>query len=272
MSENAAVPRFYLVPSTALGRIEDVLPERLTNPAGDWVAHSREILKKKRQAAARGQWKPTHPIGDDHAHFAAFGAESCPAMKEMDSAGWILKWPATAVLRQAAPKGWEVKPSTNYNFFHYSPHTTFPDAGEAEAIVVETGFTVVTPPGWSVLVKSLPNQFAASPKSLVFAEGVVRSDQATYPLKLHALIRGSKPEIKIKRGDPMIAIFPFKRETMEMAVMDDPALREEAERLAEADRAAFANAPGTYRKLYIDDTNHSSLYPRLDAAFRKSFG
>lgn len=262
--------RFYLVPSTTLGRIEDVLPERLTSGAGDWIAHGREILKKKRQAAQRGQWKPTHPVGDDHATFAAFGAESCPAMAELDSAGWVLKWPATAVLRQAAPKGWEVKPSTNYNFFHYSPMTSFAEAGEAEAILVETGFTIVTPPGWSVLVKSLPNQFEGTPKGLVFAEGVVRADQATYPLKLHALVRTNAKELKIRRGEPMVAIFPFRREHVEMAVMDEPVFRDEAERLAEADRAAFANAPGTYRKLYVEDTNHSSLYPRLDAAFKKS--
>ena len=261
--------RFYLVPSTSLGRIEDVLPERITSGAGDWVAHTREILKKKRQAAAKGQWKPTHPIGEDHAMFAAFGAESCPAMAELDSAGWLLKWPATAVIRQVTPKGWEVKPSTNYNFFHYSPQTSFAEAGEAEAILVEVGFTVVTPPGWSVLVKSLPNQLDGSPKGLVFAEGVLRADQATYPLKLHALISTNAKEIKIKRGEPMIAIFPFRRERIEMSVMDDPKFRDEAERLAEADRAAFANAPGTYRKMYIDDTNHSPLFPALEAAAKK---
>lgn len=268
MSENPI--RFFLVPSTSLGRIEDVLPERITSGAGDWVAHTREILKKKRQAAAKGSWKPTHPIGEDHEKFAAFGAESCPAMAELDSAGWLLKWPATAIVRQVTPKGWEVKPSTNYNFFHYSPQTSFAEAGEAEAILVETGFTVVTPPGWSVLVKSLPNQLEGTPKGLVFAEGVVRADQATYPLKLHALIRSNAKEIKIKRGEPMIAIFPFRRERIEMSVMDDPKFRDEAERLAEADRAAFANAPGTYRKLYIDDTNPSSLFPALEAAAKKS--
>lgn len=264
MSEQAAV-RFYLVPSTSLGRIEDVLPERITSGAGDWVAHTREILKKKRQAAAKGQWKPTHPVGEDHAMFAAFGAESCPAMAELDSAGWLLKWPATAIVRQVTPKGWEVKPSTNYNFFHYSPQMSFAEAGEAEAILVEVGFTVVTPPGWSVLVKSLPNQLDGSPKGLVFAEGVIRADQATYPLKLHALIKTNAKEIKIRRGEPMIAIFPFRRERIEMSVMDDPKFRDEAERLAEADRAAFANAPGTYRKLYIDDTNPSPLFPALEA-------
>ena len=262
--------RFYLVPSTSLGRIEDVLPERITSGAGDWVAHTREILKKKRQAAAKGQWKPTHPISEGSESLAAFGAESCPAMAELDSAGWVLKWPATAIVRQVTPKGWEVKPSTNYNFFHYSPHTTFAEAGEAEAILVEVGFTVVTPPGWSVLVKSLPNQLEGTPKGLVFAEGVVRADQATYPLKLHALIKTNAKEIKIKRGEPMIAIFPFRRERIEMSVMDDPKFRDEAERLAEADRAAFANAPGTYRKLYVDDTNHSSLFPALEAAAKKS--
>jgi hypothetical protein len=120
-----------------------------------------------------------------------------------------------------------------------------------------------------VLVKSLPNQFEGTPKGLVFAEGVVRTDQATFPLKLHALIRTSAKEIKIKRGEPMIAIFPFKREALELGVIDDPQFREEVERHAEADRAAFANATGMYRKLYIEGDNPNPLYPRLDAAFKK---
>jgi hypothetical protein len=120
-----------------------------------------------------------------------------------------------------------------------------------------------------VLVKSLPNQLEGTPKGLIFAEGVLRADRATWPLKIHAFIKTSAKEIKIKRGEPMIAIFPFKREPLEMGVIDDPAVREEVERHAEADRAAFANAPGTYRKIYVEGDEPSPLYPRLDAVFRK---
>lgn len=253
----------FLLPSETLGRIEDVRPERIRSGANDWIEHSREILDRKRKAAREGKWHPTHPIGEHMPHLKPFSADACPAMEELSSIGILLKWPATAILRQVAPKGWQVKPSTNFNFYNYSPLTAFPELGEAEAISVETGWTVVTPPGWSILFKNVPNNLSGSPRGITFAEGIVRTDQTTIPLAVHAFLRGAPKEVKIKRGDPMAVIFPFRREPIDVVIADDAAHVAEAARLAGLDKAAFANTAGGYRRLYVDDTNPSPLYPRL---------
>lgn len=250
--------RVFAVPSETLGRVEDVMPERIGFAQNDWASVTRDILKKKKDAAAKGAFHPPHPIDES---LRPATADACPAMGELESFGLLLKWPATAILREVQPKGWEIKPSSNFNFFTYSPLTSFPETGEAESILVDAGFTIVTPPGWSILVKNAPNQLA--PRDLVFAEAVVRADQATFPLRIHAMIRTSKKEIRVKRGDPMLAVFAFKREPVDYEVVTDPALIEECARLAQVDKTTFENAPGGYRRLYMDDDNPSPLYPKL---------
>lgn len=259
----------FVVPSPTLGRVEDVFPERLTQDTNDWIAHTREILKKKRKAVVAGQWKTTTYIGEEHEKIKPITADHCPAMQDLESIGFVLKWPATALIRKVAPKGWQVKPSTagNFNFYRYSPLTSFAEAGEAEAIVVETGWTVVTPPGWSVLFKNVPNAFAAT--GLSFAEGIVRSDQATIPLVSHAMItEGAPAEIRVKRGEPMAVVLAFKREPVELAVVTDPALVAETAKAAEVVAASFQAAGGVYRKLFADDGPPSALYPKMLDAWK----
>jgi hypothetical protein len=258
----------FLVPSPTLGRVEDVFPERLSQQANDWIGHSREILKKKRKAVLAGQWKTTTYIGEEHEKIKPVTAEHCPAMNELDSVGFVLKWPATAILRKVAPKGWQIKPSSagNFNFYRYSPLTSFTEAGEAEAIAVETGWTVVAPPGWSVLFKNLPNVFSSG---LSFAEGIVRADQATIPLSVHALITpGAETEIKVKRGDPMAVVLCFKREPVELAVVTDPGLVDETAKAGERLQASFGAAGGVYRKLFQEGEQPTPLYPRMLEAWK----
>lgn len=259
----------FVVPSPTLGRVEDVFPERLAQAGNDWIGHTREILKKKRKAVVAGQWKTTTYIGEEHEKLKPITADHCPAMQELESIGFVLKWPATALIRKVGAKGWQIKPSTagNFNFYRYSPLTSFTEAGEAEAIVVETGWTVVTPPGWSVLFKNLPNAFESS--GLSFAEGIVRSDQATIPLSVHAVISSDAPnEIKVRRGDPMAVVLAFKREPVELAVVTDPKLVEETAKAAEFVNASFAAAGGVYRRLYIDGDSPTPLYPKMLDAWK----
>ena len=260
----------FLVPSPTLGRVEDVFPERLSQKANDWIGHTQEILKKKRKAVLAGQWRTTTYIGEEHEKIKPITADHCPAMSELDSIGFVLKWPATALLRKVGPSGWQIKPSSagNFNFYKYSPLTSFTEAGEAEAIAIETGWTVVTPPGWSVLFKNLPNSFGAA--GLSFAEGIVRSDQATIPLSVHAMITPAdgETEIKVKRGDPMAVVLAFKREPVELAVVTDPSLVEEAAKAGERLTATFAAAGGTYRKLFVEGEQPTPLYPKLLDAWK----
>lgn len=259
----------FLVPSPLLGRVEDVFPERLDQRANDWIAHTREILKKKRRAVIAGQWRTTTYIGEEHEKIKPLTADHCPAMQELESIGFLLKWPATAIIRNVGPKGWQVKPSTNFNFYKYSPLTSFTEAGEAEAILVETGWTVVTPPGWSVIFKNVPNAVFGSPDGLAFAEGIVRSDQATIPLVTHAMITpGAPKEIKVKRGDPMAVLLAFKREPIELAVVTDPKLVDETAKLGEHVNATFAASGGVYRRLFVEGNDPSPLYPKLLDAWR----
>ena len=259
----------FLVPSPSLGRVEDVFPERLSQETNDWIGHTREVLKKKRKAVLAGQWRTTTYIGEEHEKIRPITAEHCPAMQEIESVGFLLKWPASAIIRKVGAKGWQIKPSSNFNFLKYSPLTSFAEAGEAEAIQVETGWTVVTPPGWSVLFKNVPNAVFGSPAGLAFAEGIVRSDQATVPLVAHAMIPpGAPEEIKVKRGEPMAAILAFRRQPVELAVVTDPALVEETAKLGESIGASFQPAGGVYRKLFVDGDNPTPLYPKLLAAWK----
>ncbi|HVO29421.1 MAG TPA: hypothetical protein VMV18_01740 [bacterium] len=262
----------FLVPTTNLGHIEDVMPERIHSGTNEWIEHSRDLLDKKRKAARDGKWIATHPVGETMPHLKPFSADACPAMGELNSIGYLLKWPATALLRQVAPKGWQLKPSTNYNFYSYSPLTSFAEMGEAEAILVETGWIVVTPPGWSILFKNIPNNLSGSPRGITFAEGVVRTDQATIPLATHAFLRNAPKEIKLKRGDPMAVIFPFRREPFDLVIADRPEHVEEAARIAGLDKATFTNTAGGYRKLYVEDENPSALWPTLRDWHRKNAG
>ena len=219
----SAAPVTFFVPSPHLGRTEDIFPERIEAGPNDWA--SREVLKKRRKVAAQ------HPRALD-------GTESdpaeCAAMADADSLGFLLKWPATAILKQVKPGAWVLKTSTNFNFYSYSPRTSFAEAGEAEVVTVDVGWRVATPPGWSVLLKNLPNNlFGSVADGITLAEGAVRTDLVSMPLVTHAFIRAGAPkEIKIKRGDPMAVLVPFRREVMELAVIEDRASVEEASRNA----------------------------------------
>jgi hypothetical protein len=268
MGEPALV---FLIPTPELGRTEDVQPEKLSAKDNAWIEHTREILLKKQRAAKAGA-KPGGGgyIGEDNARVKPATADACPAMAELSSIGWLIKWPATAILRRITPKGWLLKPSTNYNFYGYNPLTSFPEQGEAEAISVETGWTVVTPPGWSVLIKNVPNNLAGAPAGLILAEGIVRSDVATIPLQTHAFIApGAPPEITLKRGAPMAVLMPFRREAVEIAVVEELAVIDETAKAASRAKEAFASAPGRYRAMYVDDASvePNGVYGRLRDAW-----
>ncbi|HVO31410.1 MAG TPA: hypothetical protein VMV18_11755, partial [bacterium] len=258
----------FFIPSPELGHVEDVYPERLRATDNEWIAHTREILRKK-QVAARGGYKSPTYIGEDHEKVKPATADHCPGMEELNSIGYLLKWPAAAIVRQVAPKGWQLKVSTNYNFYNYSPLTTFPETGEAEAILVETGWTVITPPGWSVLLKNVPNMHASAP-GLTLAEGAVRTDMATIPLQTHAFVQPNAPkEIAIKRGAPMAVLFPWKRAATEPVVIDDVETIDEVAKRARAEKEAFSEGGGVYRRLTMGpEPRESELYPKLLARWK----
>ena len=92
--------RVYLIPSTELGHVEDVMPEKIrSQELNDWVGLSREILKKKRLASDQGEWRSPQEIGEEHKVLNPFGAEYCPALHEASSFGFLLKWPMTAIFK-----------------------------------------------------------------------------------------------------------------------------------------------------------------------------
>jgi hypothetical protein len=264
--------KLFLIPSPTLGRTEDVYPELVTQSANEWVELSRHILKQKRNAQAKGQWRPDYSISEEsNRALHPFGAQYCPALLEAHDLGYVLKWPATAIVRKAAPKGWQLKPSTNFNFYKYHEMTSFVESGEAEAISVDTGWSIIAPPGWSVLVKAIPNNLSGLPGGVQFAEGIIRVDQAVVGLQVHAKIPENAPkEFKIKRGDPMLLLFPFKRDVLELAVMEDKDSVDEAERLITQHHKMFELSPGTYRQLYMEDFNPTPFYDRLCKNWQES--
>lgn len=258
--------RVFLIPTSETTRVEEVRPERLTAGMNDWIKLSREILQKKRGAEAAGRWKPApgSEISEDHQELRPFGAQHCPALQEVNTFGWLLKWPATATFKHVGARAWEIRSPEPQRSYKYHGHSSFPEAGDADAISIGLGWIVITPPGWSTLIKNLPNNLSGRTHGINFAEGVVRTDQATIPLQVHAFIPPDAPrEIEVKRGDPMCVLLPVLREKLDVVVMDDPATMEDARWLAQVDHETFANAPGRYRTLYMDDENPSALYPKL---------
>lgn len=265
-------PRMFFVPSPRLGVVDDVVPERLTAGMNDWIALSRDVLHAKRAAAARGAWRPTSDISEDHNEVHPFGAQYCPALQEMNVIGWVLKWPANGVLKRTAERSWEVHTEAP-QFYKHHLMSSFPEGGQSDAISISLGWMIVTPPGWSTLIKNLPNQFAGR-HAVQFAEGIVRTDQATVPLQVHAFLPSTAPnEITITRGQPMCVVMPFKRDPIAATVMSDPESVADAVAEAKLDAETFANAPGRYRELYVEQGVLSTLYPKLlERASKKDAG
>lgn len=257
--------RMFLVPSPRLGVVDDVRPERLTAGMNEWITLSRDVLAKKRAAAAAGQWQPSSDISDDHNELRPFGAQFCPALQEMNTVGYVLKWPANAVFKRVGPRAWEIHAAPTDTFYKFHGMSSFPEAGDSDAVSIGLGWIVVTPPGWSTLIKNLPNNLSGFRHGIQFAEGVIRTDMATIPMQVHAFIPPTAPaEITVKRGDPMCLLFPFRREKIDAVVMDDPASIADAVRLAKLDHETFANAPGRYRALYVENETLSPLYPLFE--------
>lgn len=253
----------FLIPSPKLGLLHDVTPEKISLKDNHWIALTRDILQK-RQIAAKNGWKETTEVSKDHHFLHSFGAEHCPVLKEGHSLGYLIKWPANAILRRTEQNGWVIKSQPSPGFYGHHKMTSFPEAGESQVISVDLGWMVQTPPGWSVLVKNIPNNLTGVPSQLTFAEGAIRSDQATVGIQVHAFIPPNSPdEIKIKRGDPMAVLLPFVRENIEVVVMDDQVSISEATHILERSQASFTNAPGRYKMYYVDQTNYSPLYQTL---------
>ncbi|HVO29420.1 MAG TPA: DUF6065 family protein [bacterium] len=254
----------FLIPSPRLGQIADVLPERLTSGQNEWITLSKEVLRKRREAAERGEHKTpaATDISDDHHELRPFGAQFCPALVDSNSIGYLLKWPANAVFKRVGAKMWEIHSTSD--FYRYHSMSSFSEGGEAEAVSVDVGWLMVTPPGWSVLIKNLPWNLSGWKNGIQMAEGVVRADQATVPLQVHTFLAPTAPkEVVITRGEPMCLIMPFRRESLGLQVMTDPDSVNDAQRYAERDQNTFHNAPGRYRALYIEEENPSPLYPKL---------
>lgn len=257
-------PMMFMVPSPLLGRTDDVYPELITAATNEWIDVSRHILKMKQEASIKGQYRANYEIGDDARDLHPFGAQYCPALQEAHSMGYLLKWPATAIVRKVTDKGWMIKPSTNFNFIKYHGMATFLEAGEAEAISIDTGWSFITPPGWSILVKGVPNLLGGNPGGMIMAEGIIRSDQAVIGLQIHGFVPDHAPkEFKITRGKPMALVFPFRREELGMAVMDDDESIAATKVLIDRITESADRSTGLYRRLYIEDFNPTPFYDQL---------
>ena len=260
----------FLIPEPNLGRIEDVYPEKITQSSNEWVDVSREVLRRRREAAAKGQWKPTMPLSDDaHRDLHPFGAQYCPALQEVHQQGFLLKFPATAIVRRVKTdkkkEAWHVKPSRNMNFYKYHYMTSFSEMGEADAFSIDTGWAILTPPGWSCLVKAIPNNLRELPGGLQLSEGIIRTDQCVFGLQVHAKIPEHAPdEFQIKRGDPMLMLFPFQREELNLVIMNDDASVAQTQEIVEQGKITADKTPGSYRRMYIDGFNPAPLYQDLE--------
>jgi len=266
-------PRMFMIPTPALGSVDDVAPERITSGMNEWITLSREVLQKKRAMAEAGRWKPGpfQELSEDHAFLRPFGAQFCPALQEVNSIGYVLKWPATATFKRMGPRAWQIRSPQEQPFYKYHGHSSFPEAGDADAISIALGWIVVTPPGWSILIKNIPNNLSGWTHGVTFAEGVIRADQATIPIQVHAFLPPSSPdEISVERGQPMCVVMPFRRERLELRVLDDEESIKDALWEAKVDHETFANAPGRYRALYVEDENPSALYPKLQERLEKA--
>lgn len=262
----ADVAPVFLIPSPKLGTITDVAPEILNASHNDWIGLSREVLEKKRDAASKGAWKPEPmtDISEEHSFIRPFGAQFCPALQDLNSIGVVVKWPANAVLERKAPRVWEIRSAEPHGFYKFHTMSSFVEGGLAEAVSVELGWIVTTPPGVSVLIKNIPNNHGGAKDGISFAEGTVRTDQAAIPMQVHAFLSPNAPKrIEIKRGEPMALLMPYRREKFEIHVMNDADSVALGAKHAQIDQETFANAPGRYKALFVEDSNPSPLYPAM---------
>ena len=74
-------------------------------------------------------------------------------------------------------------------------------------------WVIETAPGWSCLIKSPPNHYS----NVRIMEGVVDTDNYHRQINFPFFWDGCKQgEFEIKKGDPLIHVIPFKRETLDL--------------------------------------------------------
>src|SRR5207249_7659405 len=119
----------FLVPTPRLGTVADVMPERITAGMNEWITLSKQVLAHRREWAAKGHPSPPNTdVTEDHDVVRPFGAQFCPALQEVNLLGWLLKWPANAVLKRTGSR-WQIHAAGDF----YKIHTmaSFPEAGDS---------------------------------------------------------------------------------------------------------------------------------------------
>jgi Family of unknown function (DUF6065) len=112
--------------------------------------------------------------------------------------------------------------------------TAFPEPG---LVQIWSGVIARTKPGWSLLVRPVPN-FARSQRYDLF-EGIVETDSWFGPLFINVRLKKTDVPIAFDAGMPLFQAQPVERTVYESRLLDDFAVVEEMSDWSQADWQAY---------------------------------
>jgi Family of unknown function (DUF6065) len=112
--------------------------------------------------------------------------------------------------------------------------TAFPEPG---LVQIWSGVIARTKPGWSLLVRPVPN-FARSQRYDLF-EGIVETDSWFGPLFINVRLKKTDVPIAFDAGMPLFQAQPVERKVYESRLLDDFAVVEEMSDWSQADWQAY---------------------------------
>jgi hypothetical protein len=208
MDEKQLIEFVSLIPH--LSELEDVRPQPVRNFIPKW-------------------WKdmPAHHAVDT-AYPEMPTVKSCPGIRDLFTKGFVIPmWADTTIKFNSETGEWQWRCGQEGSPYHikyfnpmqlmqYAPEVNIQGAVATAAFQFQSPWRIITPPGYSVL--QLP-MFYHFNKDFSILPGIVDTDVYNI-FNNEFLYFGNSKEIFIKRGTPLVHIFPFKRSDLELEVRD----------------------------------------------------
>lgn len=177
-----------------------------------------------------------------------FTIKKCIPILDYLTNGYVLKFPYDVLVTQIesnGTKGFLWKSSmTDKNVVQYHVHQQCPAHfvdGVNTFIKFSSDWIVETPAGYSCLFY---HPFFEENTHVTIFPSVVDTDVYDKSLNFPAYITTKEKEFFIKAGDPMVCVFPFKRENWKMKI-EDKTVDENKSKMATLDRTYLE---GAYRR------------------------
>lgn len=150
---------------------------------------------------------PTENIGS---------VKKCMPVLDYMRTGYIIRNPYQSVIKSKIDDGFygAEHATAKKDFIGANPHQQCPidiDNRKTHYVKIHQPWMVKTPPGYSSFFFQ-PHYFFN--KKLEILPGIIDTDKFTEPVSLVSVLHAN--EVTLEPGDPLVVVFPFKRESWEM--------------------------------------------------------